>query len=108
MKETIEEFLARGGKITTINPQESSEAEKPTLNIIKSTKLMDIHEGGLYFSDAAILPRLDNKVKSNKKSLEGIKINRSLIPKELHYLVQSKEDALDEEDIQTQTIQQRK
>jgi hypothetical protein len=107
MRETIEEFLLRGGKITRLEPQETQMDEKNTTMLVKSSKIMDIQEGGLYFSDAALSPRSHNKVKSNKKSLKDIKINKDLLPKELLYLVQSQEDP-DEEVIHAQDVQQRK
>lgn len=86
-RETVEEFLARGGQITKCPPA-------PTLEEIHSRTpahssgetLMSLAEGALYYSEARA------KVKERKKAIKPI--NKDALPASLRkYMPKNDEDA---------------
>ena len=78
--ETVEEYLARGGKITVVPPQPYE-----TDNIVRSTAkhsapLMDLDEGAHFFSEFK-----ERKTKQKKDPLKGIDLSK--LPPEIRKLI---------------------
>jgi hypothetical protein len=74
-RETIEEYLARGGKVTYIPAVQSEEdqSNKVASSSGASATMMTLSEGALYFSESRAKP------KERKKSLEKT-INTAALP----------------------------
>lgn len=83
MRETVEQFVARGGKVNKIKGQETP-VEKHVLPIKNtgSTDIIDLAGGAELYSEAAINSKFTRKVKLNSKQ-KKIKINADLLPSEL-------------------------
>lgn len=100
MRETVEQFIARGGKVNKFKGQETP-VEKHVLPVRNtgSTDLIDLAGGAELYSEAAMNGRLARKVKLNSKQ-KKIKINADLLPSELLSLLGSLEtkDAEKEEE----------
>lgn len=75
--ETIEEFLARGGKIQTVPPQEIQE-QKSTISVSYSASPLELDEGALYYAEPN-----KNSNKYNKVKPEGRKADPDKIPEHL-------------------------
>jgi hypothetical protein len=77
--ESISDFLARGGKITNVPPQQIPMVrEVYSPSVVVSPHLMDLEEGSFYFSEAV------EKAKGKKYNITSRdKINLSLLPPDL-------------------------
>lgn len=80
--ETLEEFLARGGKIEVIPPVKVAEEKTIPVNLsIYDINFMDLEEGSLYYAEKS-------KNNKNAKPLDKVKydkekINLSVLPDHL-------------------------
>lgn len=81
MNETLQQFLARGGKISKIEAQKAPDVKHILpVRSTGSTDLIDLAGGAELFSEAAMAASKPvRKVKINKKP-QGVKINADLIP----------------------------
>mgnify|MGYP000924453705 CR=1 FL=1 len=78
-KETIEEFLARGGKITKCDPApQSNEEEDNRTNPTSaaSSTMMTLAEGALYYAESRAKPK-------ERKKIEDKLINFAALPTNL-------------------------
>lgn len=74
--ETIEEFMARGGKITTLEYKKPPEKRKVSSTVHNMPNLMTLDEGEFFYSDSV------GKEKP-KKELNLNDINMDIIPEYL-------------------------
>jgi len=103
MNETIEQFIARGGKISKLEPQEAPEVKH--ILSVKSTGSMDIidlAEGADLYSEAAMAAKGTRRVKIDRK--KKVKINPDLLPPSLLGLLNSLGDSIDAARQQEETI----
>lgn len=78
-RETLEEYLARGGKITKVEPAPLPEEEhnnKAIATANSSSLMMSLGEGALYYSESRAKP------KERKKKVDDI-INFAALPAHL-------------------------
>lgn len=75
--ETIEEFLARGGKITKVPPKEALQAATPTINQTTGgpANLLSYGEADLFYGEA--------RTRKTKKAKVAPKIDFSALPEAL-------------------------
>lgn len=86
-KETLEEYLQRGGKITKLPPQEAPE-DKETVPVVSGGGLMTLAEGSIFYAE--IKPKVIKKKK--------VKINLAALPPSLLKYVPQQEQAEPEEE----------
>jgi hypothetical protein len=70
IKETVEQYLARGGKIQRIPAVEQDFSQKISLNPNSVTRIMDLDEGAHFFSEI--------RIKKKKKKLDTSALPESL------------------------------
>jgi hypothetical protein len=83
MKETIADFIARGGTINRLPAQ-----ERPIVANVLSVKtsminIMDLDNGAHIYSETALEPKKKRGVKPKGGKTRASKINASLLPKNL-------------------------
>ena len=103
MNETLQQFIARGGKISKLEPQEAPEA-KHILSVRStgSMDLIDLASGADLYSESAMAAKGTRRVKIDKK--KRIKINPDLLPPGLLGLLNSLGDDIDAARQQEETI----
>lgn len=107
MKETLEQYLARGGKISRIEPADI-QPSKQTVPMSYSGSVYDLYDGALYFAERAVSRKTRDRVKSvEDKRVRMPKLNLSLLPVELLSLIPQAQETTDEEALQSQVLQQR-
>lgn len=85
MKESVTDFLNRGGEIKKLSYIEPLE-EKVIIPIkAKPPEIIDLAEGSLIYSESILKPKIKKRVKRNKK----ISINESILPSSLKSLLKS-------------------
>ena len=99
MKETLEQFLARGGTIIKADPMPYSTDTKISINLSASpNSIFALDEGALYFADKTMSRKTSTKVKLSKPpKIRAPKLNISLLPPHIAALVTPVEEAADEE-----------
>jgi hypothetical protein len=103
MNETIEQFIARGGKISKFEPQESPETKHIlSVKLTGSMDIIDLAEGADLYSEAAMAAKGIRKVKIDRK--KRIKINPDLLPPGLLGLLNSLGDDIDAARQQEETV----
>jgi len=103
MNETIEQFIARGGKISKFEPQESPETKHIlSVKLTGSMYIIDLAEGADLYSEAAMAAKGIRKVKIDRK--KRIKINPDLLPPGLLGLLNSLGDDIDAARQQEETV----
>jgi hypothetical protein len=103
MNETIEQFIARGGKISKLESQATPEIKN--ILSIRSTGSMDIIDlagGADLYSESAMTAKATRKVKIDKR--KRVKINPDLLPPSLLGLLNSLGDDIDAARQQEETI----
>ncbi len=102
MKETLEQYLARGGKISKLDPAELAPPKQHTVPSTYSNNIYDLQEGALYFAERPVSRKTRNKVKSiEDKRVRVPKLNLDLLPPELLSLIPQVEEKSDEEGFQS-------
>lgn len=109
MKETLEQFLARGGVIVKLDSVPPSVDAKVSVNsTIHSNHIFALDEGALYFADKAPSRRTSTKVKLSKaKKTKAPKLNLSLLPPHIAALVTGAEETADEEAKKSEVLRER-
>jgi hypothetical protein len=91
MRETLKQFIDRGGKINKIEGQETpNEKHVLPVRLTGSMDLMDLADGAELYSEAAMSAKYVRKVKLTSK-VKKIKINKDLLPSNLLNLLDSLE-----------------
>ena len=88
MKETLEDFLARGGAVNRLPEAPRSEHQHVLPVRVSSAELMDLDSGAHLYSEAALDGKPARGVKPKTSRARAPKINASLIPKSLLGLMQ--------------------
>lgn len=107
MKETLEEFLARGGVVVKLDPAPQQESKHPVSSTVHSNNIYALDEGALYFAERSPSRKTMTKVKLSKpKKKRAPKLNLSLLPPELVALVSQAEETSHEETSQPQVLRE--
>jgi hypothetical protein len=108
MKETVEQFLARGGVISKLEPAARAEVKQTISSTTYVNNIYPLDEGALYFADKPISRKTKVKVKSNKPPKRKVpKLNLSLLPPDLVTLISQTEESTHEEASQSQIFRER-
>jgi hypothetical protein len=109
MKETLEQFIARGGVIVKLDAVEPSSDGKVSVNSTNnSINILGLNEGALYFADKAPSRKTSAKVKLSKpKKTRAPKLNLSLLPPHIAALVTGAEETADEEAKKSEVLRER-
>ena len=107
MKETMEQFLARGGVISKLDPMPTKEHKYAVSSTVHFNNIYGLDEGALYFAEKAPSRKTTTKVKLSKpKKKRAPKLNLSLLPPELVVLVSQAEETTYEEASQPQVLRE--
>ena len=107
MKETLEQFLARGGVVSKLDPAPIKDHKQIVSSTVHSSNIYGLDEGALYFAEKAPSRKTTTKVKLSKpKKKRAPKLNLSLLPPELVALVGKAEETTYEEASQSQVLRE--
>lgn len=89
MRETVADFLARGGYINTIDAQPIP-ASAHVLSVKSHTiDIVDLGTGALIYAESTLERKAKREVKPNTRKAKTVKINASLLPANLLGLLQT-------------------
>ena len=97
MKESVQDFIARGGTINRV-PEVQRQEPNYVINIKSSSiEIMDLDNGAHIYSEAAMESKKKRGVKPNTGKTRAVKITASLLPQSLLGLLQNIGVKIDEE-----------